>query len=119
MKRTTLLAAVAAVGLGLAGCGGKQKTTTIRRGVAIYRQDDTFISTVVHSLEQYAKEIGRLEARLLWASEQGMDFPPYVLAALRESIAQAWVRAVGARRDERKSPSWSTTNRSLGFRPRV
>lgn len=37
-------------------------------------------------LEQYAKEIGRLEARLLWASEQGMDFPPYVLAALRESV---------------------------------
>ena len=42
--------------LGLAGCGGKQKTTTIRIGVAIYRQDDTFISTVVQSLEQYAKE---------------------------------------------------------------
>ena len=60
MKHRTLaglaLALVLLLALGLAGCGGKQKTTTIRIGVAIYRQDDTFISTVVQSLEQYAKE---------------------------------------------------------------
>lgn len=37
-------------------------------------------------LEVYAKEIGRLEARLLWAHEKGMDFPPYFLKALRESV---------------------------------
>lgn len=37
-------------------------------------------------LEVFAKEIGRLEAKLLWANEQGMEFPPYVLRALRESI---------------------------------
>lgn len=37
-------------------------------------------------LELYAKEIGRLEARLLWATEKGMDFPPYVFKALRESV---------------------------------
>ncbi|MFV0414014.1 MAG: galactose ABC transporter substrate-binding protein [Oscillospiraceae bacterium] len=48
-----VLAAVLAVLL-LPGCG-KQQTTTIRMGIAIYRQDDTFISTVVQSLEQYAK----------------------------------------------------------------
>lgn len=37
-------------------------------------------------LEAFAKEIGRLEAKLLWANKQGMEFPPYVLRALRESV---------------------------------
>ncbi|GAA1706225.1 hypothetical protein GCM10009808_25260 [Microbacterium sediminicola] len=37
-------------------------------------------------LAKYAREVGRIEAQLLWANEQGMEFPPYVLAALRESI---------------------------------
>lgn len=37
-------------------------------------------------LDKYAREVGRIEAQLLWAHEQGMDYPPYVLAALRESI---------------------------------
>ncbi len=37
-------------------------------------------------LVKYAREVGRIEAQLLWAHEQGMEFPPYVLAALRESI---------------------------------
>ncbi|MGD7732407.1 GTP-binding protein LepA [Propionibacteriaceae bacterium G57] len=37
-------------------------------------------------LEVYAKEIGRLEAKLLWANRNGMEFPPYFLKALRESI---------------------------------
>ncbi|GAB3700529.1 GTP-binding protein LepA [Mariniluteicoccus flavus] len=37
-------------------------------------------------LEAYAREIGRLEARLLWANRRGMEFPPYILAALRESV---------------------------------
>ena len=37
-------------------------------------------------LEVFAKEIGRLEANLLWAQHQGMDFPPYVLRALREAV---------------------------------
>jgi hypothetical protein len=32
----------------------------------------------------YAREIGRLEARLLWANANGMEFPPYVLAAIEE-----------------------------------
>ena len=38
-------------------------------------------------IEMFAKEIGRLEAQLLWAQHQGMDFPPYVLAAMREAVA--------------------------------
>jgi hypothetical protein len=37
-------------------------------------------------LEKYAREVGRIEAQLLWAHEKGMEFPPYVLKALRESI---------------------------------
>jgi len=38
-------------------------------------------------LESYAREIGRLETRLLWAKEKGMEFPPYMLKALRECLA--------------------------------
>ncbi len=37
-------------------------------------------------LDKYAREVGRIEAQLLWAHERGMDFPPYVMRALRESI---------------------------------
>ena len=37
-------------------------------------------------LEGYAREVGRVEQRLLWADEQGMEFPPYILRALRESV---------------------------------
>ena len=37
-------------------------------------------------LNGYAREIGRVENRLLWAHRQGMDFPPYILKALRESV---------------------------------
>ncbi len=37
-------------------------------------------------LEKYAKDIGRLEARLLWANRNGMEFPPYFLQALRDSV---------------------------------
>lgn len=33
----------------------------------------------------YAREIGRLEARVLWANRHGMEFPPYVLEAIEES----------------------------------
>jgi hypothetical protein len=37
-------------------------------------------------LAKYAKDIGRLEAKLLWANRNGMEFPPYFLTALRESV---------------------------------
>lgn len=37
-------------------------------------------------IELYARELGRLEARLLWANHNGMEFPPYFLKALRESV---------------------------------
>lgn len=50
-----LLAALALTAALLAGCGQEAKTPTIRVGVALYQQDDTFISTVVQQLEQLAK----------------------------------------------------------------
>ena len=37
-------------------------------------------------LESYAREVGRVESRLLWAHKQGMEFPPYNLNALKESV---------------------------------
>jgi hypothetical protein len=37
-------------------------------------------------LEGYSREVGRVEHRLLWAHKHGMDFPPYILKALRESV---------------------------------
>ena len=37
-------------------------------------------------LEIYAREMGRVEAQLLWAHRKGMKFPPYFLKALRESV---------------------------------
>jgi len=37
-------------------------------------------------LRSYAREVGRVEQRLLWAHRQGMEFPPYVLKALEDSV---------------------------------
>src|SRR6478672_6526314 len=37
-------------------------------------------------LAGYAREVGRVESRLLWAHKQGMQFPPYILKALKESV---------------------------------
>ena len=37
-------------------------------------------------LAGYAREIGRVESRLLWAHRQGMEIPPYILKALKESV---------------------------------
>ncbi|MCW2811452.1 MAG: hypothetical protein JWP61_1910 [Friedmanniella sp.] len=47
-------------------------------------------------LEGYAREIGRVETRLLWAERQGMEFPPYILKALRESVELYRERSIGA-----------------------
>jgi hypothetical protein len=38
------------------------------------------------NLEGYAREVGRVENRLLWAHKQWMEFPPYILKALKESV---------------------------------
>ena len=37
-------------------------------------------------IEAYAREIGRLEARLVWANRNGMEFPPYIQQRMRESV---------------------------------
>ena len=37
-------------------------------------------------LEGYAREVGRVESRLLWAHKQGMEFPPYILKAIKDSV---------------------------------
>lgn len=37
-------------------------------------------------LAGYAREIGRVESRLLWAAKEGMETPPYIVKALRESV---------------------------------
>ncbi len=37
-------------------------------------------------LKGYAREVGRVESRLLWANRQGLEFPPYILRSLRESV---------------------------------
>ena len=37
-------------------------------------------------IEDYARDVGRVEARLLWAHRQGMDVPAYVVRALRDSV---------------------------------
>jgi hypothetical protein len=37
-------------------------------------------------LEGYAREVGRVETRLLWAHHEGLQFPPYILQALQESV---------------------------------
>ncbi|QDP95547.1 GTP-binding protein LepA [Microlunatus elymi] len=37
-------------------------------------------------LADYAREIGRVESRLLWANKEGMEVPTYILKALHESV---------------------------------
>ena len=54
-RRTVSLLALAVLLLGLCGCAGSRETPTIRVGVALYLQEDTFLSTVVQNLEQQAR----------------------------------------------------------------
>lgn len=50
-----ILAGILLGALLLAGCGKEKETPTVRIGVALYQQEDTFISTVVQQLEQLAR----------------------------------------------------------------
>ena len=50
--KTVSLLALAALLRGLCGCAGGRETPTIRVGVALYLQEDTFLSTVVQDLQQ-------------------------------------------------------------------
>lgn len=53
LRRMALLAAISFCCL--AGCA-EEEPETVRIGVALYQQDDTFLSTIVQNLEQQAKE---------------------------------------------------------------
>ena len=57
-RRGTTLILAALILLASAGCGKKEreKNTALRVGVALYTQDDTFISTIVQNLERMAQE---------------------------------------------------------------
>ncbi len=55
MKRLCSLLCALALLAGLTGCG-ERPPPTIRVGVALYQQDDTFISTVVQDLQRLALE---------------------------------------------------------------
>jgi len=63
----------------LVGTNGQDRYRAQMGGVVTALGFDT-------DLDRYAREVGRIEAQLLWAHEQGLEYPPYVLAALRESI---------------------------------
>lgn len=63
----------------LVGTNGKQHYTADMGGVM---QSLGFN----RDLEAFAKDVGRFEAKVLWANRQGMDFPPYVLRALRDCL---------------------------------
>lgn len=54
VKRLIALAALLAVLTGLPACAGNGSGETIRVGVALYQQDDTFIGTVARELEKLA-----------------------------------------------------------------
>jgi hypothetical protein len=64
---------------GLVGTNSTKQYETDMGGVAIDLGLD-------RDLAGYAREIGRVESRLLWAHRQGMQFPPYILKALQESV---------------------------------
>jgi hypothetical protein len=64
-----------------------------------YKADMGRVATdlgISDDLAGYAREIGRVESRLLWASRQGMDVPPYILDALQESVELHRQRQVGS-----------------------
>lgn len=61
-RKRSLIALALALALALTGCANERKTPTVRIGVALYQQDDTFISTVAQQLD-----------RLFQAEEQKRD----------------------------------------------
>jgi methyl-galactoside transport system substrate-binding protein len=56
IRYPAILAALLLALCPLSACGAQPKLQTVRVGVALYQQDDTFISTVVQHLEQLVQE---------------------------------------------------------------
>ncbi len=52
---------------------------------------------IIDRVESFAEQAGRVERELLWAHEQGMRIPPYVLKAFHEAAGAARARTAGAR----------------------
>lgn len=67
------------VSYGLVGTNGKRYYTADMGGVMNSLGFNA-------DLEAFARDVGRFEAKVLWAHRNGMDFPPYVLRALRDSL---------------------------------
>ncbi len=66
-------------GFALVGTNYEKQLEANLGGVLVGLEFDT-------ELERYAKDVGRLEAKLLWANKNGMEFPPYFLEAMRQSV---------------------------------
>ena len=56
MLKKRYAAVMAALLLTVTACGGREESGTIRLGVALYRQDDTFITSLSQDLQQAALE---------------------------------------------------------------
>lgn len=75
-----LVRQIRSLSYGLVGTNGKKHYTAdmggVMEGLGLNRD-----------LVAFARDIGRFEAKVLWAHRNGLDFPPYVLRALRDSLA--------------------------------
>jgi hypothetical protein len=62
------------------------------------------------SLENHAAQLGLVDRELLWAGDQGMRVPPYVLEALQDALARAGQPPARKARSSRTTSAWSSTS---------
>lgn len=48
---------------------------------------------IADDMERHVRDIGRVEANLLWARDKGMEVPSYILASMREALELYRVRS--------------------------
>lgn len=51
---------------------------------------------ITRQVDDFAAQISRVEAELLWARKAGLKVPPYVVAAFREAVEKAAARRTGS-----------------------
>ncbi|WP_244930743.1 GTP-binding protein LepA [Nocardioides sp. W7] len=51
---------------------------------------------ITAQVDDFAAQISRVEAELLWAQRRGLKVPPYVVAAFREAVEKAAARRAGS-----------------------
>lgn len=51
---------------------------------------------ITADLDDFARQISRVETELLWAQKRGLKVPPYVVAAFREAVQHAEARRAAA-----------------------